>query len=145
MSPEAPRVGDVMSTRPRSLPRDATLREAARMMRDEGVGDVLVTVAGRLCGMVTDRDIVVRAVAEDWDARITSLGEVCTADLATVRPDDDAGTAVRLMRERAVRRIPVVDDARRPVGIVSLGDLARCDGGLSGPALEDIWKAPPNV
>ncbi|MEV5575573.1 CBS domain-containing protein [Spirillospora sp. NPDC052269] len=137
-------MSDVMTARPRSLPRDATLHEAARLMRDEGIGDVLVTVGGRLCGMVTDRDIVVRALAEDLDARITSLGEVCTADLATVRPEDGTGTAVRLMRERAVRRLPVVDAARRPVGIVSLGDLAGRDG-LSAPALEEIWRAPPNV
>ncbi|MFC5181764.1 CBS domain-containing protein [Actinomadura harenae] len=137
-------MSDVMTTRPRSLPRDATLHEAARLMRDEGVGDVLVTVDGRLCGMVTDRDIVVRAVAEDRDARITPLGEICSADLATVRPDDDTGTAVRLMRERAVRRLPVVDEARRPVGIVSLGDLAGRDV-LSLPTLEEIWKAPPSV
>ncbi|MEV4255559.1 CBS domain-containing protein [Spirillospora sp. NPDC049652] len=133
-----------MTRRPRSLPRESTLHEAARLMRDEGIGDVLVTAAGRLCGMVTDRDIVVRAVAEDWDARITSLGEVCTADLATVRPDDDAATAARLMRERAVRRLPVVDEKRRPVGIISLGDLADCDT-LSAPTLEEIWRAPPNL
>ncbi|MCP2337032.1 CBS domain-containing protein [Actinomadura rupiterrae] len=133
-----------MTVRPRSLPRDATLHDAARLMRDAGIGDVLVTVAGRLCGMITDRDIVVRAVAEDRDARIISLGEVCTADLATVRPDDDTATAARLMRERAVRRLPVVDEARRPVGIVSLGDLAINDG-VSAPTLEEIWRAPPNV
>ncbi|WP_026415160.1 CBS domain-containing protein [Actinomadura oligospora] len=137
-------MSDVMTVWPRSLPRDATLHEAARLMRDEDIGDVLVTVGGRLCGMVTDRDIVVRALAEDLDARITSLGEVCTADLVTVRPDDRTSTAVRLMRERAVRRLPVVDAARRPVGIVSLGDLVGRDG-LSAPALEEIWRAPPNV
>ncbi|MFC4910859.1 CBS domain-containing protein [Actinomadura gamaensis] len=137
-------MSDVMTARPRSLPRDATLHEAARLMRDEDIGGVLVTVAGRLCGMVTDRDIVVRALAEDRDPRIISLGEVCTADLATVRPDDDTATAVRLMRERAVRRLPVVDESRRPVGVVSLGDLAINDG-LTAPTLEEIWRAPPNV
>ncbi|MFD0691792.1 CBS domain-containing protein [Actinomadura fibrosa] len=136
------RVSDVMTSAPQTLPLDATLYEAARIMRDEGIGNVLVTYAGRLCGVVTDRDIVVRAVAESRDTTLTPLGDVCTAELTTVRPEDDTATAARLMSEQAVRRLPVVDAMHRPVGIVSLGDLA-VSGGGGGP-LPAISKAPPN-
>lgn len=137
-----PRVSDVMTVKPLTLPLDATLCEAARVMRDEGIGDVLVTFAGRLCGVVTDRDIVVRAVAESRDTSRTPLGDVCTAQLTTLRPDDDTGTAARLMSEQAVRRLPVVDAEHRPVGILCIGDLAVADG-EHGP-LSAISKAPPN-
>ncbi|MGP4021831.1 CBS domain-containing protein [Actinomadura sp. 3N407] len=137
-----PRVSDVMTAAPQTLPLDATLYEAARIMRDKGIGDVLVTYAGRLCGVVTDRDIVVRAVAESRDTSLTPLGDVCTAELTTVRPDDDTGTAVRLMCEQAVRRLPVVDAEQRPVGIICIGDLAIADGDV-GP-LTEISKAPAN-
>ncbi|TMQ93320.1 CBS domain-containing protein [Actinomadura soli] len=137
-----PRVSDVMTVEPLTLPLDATLYEAARIMRDEGIGDVLVTYAGRLCGVITDRDIVVRAVAESRDTSLTPLGDVCTAELTTVRPYDDTGTAARLMSEQAVRRLPVVDDEQRPVGIICIGDLAMADGQV-GP-LSEISKAPPN-
>ncbi|MFI0483987.1 CBS domain-containing protein [Actinomadura sp. 9N215] len=131
-----------MTVEPETLPLDATLYEAARIMRDRGIGDVLVTYAGRLCGVVTDRDIVVRAVAESRDTALTPLGDVCTAELTTVRPYDDTGTAARLMSEQAVRRLPVVDDEHRPVGIVCIGDLAVADG--DGGPLSEISKAPPN-
>lgn len=137
-----PRVGDVMTAEPMTLPLDATLYEAARIMRDRGIGDVLVTYAGRLCGVVTDRDIVVRAVAESRDTSLTLLSDVCTAELTTVHPEDDAGTAARLMGEQAVRRIPVVDAENRPVGIVCIGDLAVADG--QGGPLSEISMAPPN-
>ncbi|WP_131742595.1 CBS domain-containing protein [Actinomadura roseirufa] len=135
-------VSEVMTTAPQALPLDATLHEAALVMRDEGIGDVLVTYAGRLCGMITDRDIVVRAVAESRDAALTPLGDVCTAELATIHPDDDTTTAARLMGERAVRRLPVVDGEQRPVGIVTIGDLAVANG--DGGPLPAISKAPPN-
>ncbi|MEU5882758.1 CBS domain-containing protein [Spirillospora sp. NPDC047279] len=138
------RVGDLMTTRPCTLPLEATLYEAALVMRDEGIGGVLVTFSGRLCGVVTDRDIVIRAVAESRDASRTPLGDVCTADLTTVGPDDDAATAERLMREQCVRRLPVVDAEKRPVGILSLGDLVIADGEASA-VLSDISKAPPDM
>lgn len=138
------RVGDVMTSEPQALPLHATLYEAARVMRDKGIGDVLVTDGERLCGMVTDRDIVVRAVAERRNTVFTSLAEVCTAELAVLGPDDDTDTAVRLMREHAVRRLPVVDGRHRPIGIVTVGDLMLA--GLDGPGpLSEISKAPPGL
>ncbi|GAA4633930.1 CBS domain-containing protein [Actinoallomurus vinaceus] len=118
----AQKVRDVMTPEPVALPLDAPLTEAARLMRDQGVGGVLVTQAGRLCGLLTDRDIVVRAVAEGRDLRGTRLDQVCSAGVVTIGPDDETGAAVRLMRERGVRRLPVVEDGRA-VGIVSLRDV----------------------
>jgi CBS domain-containing protein len=116
------KVRDVMTPEPVALPLDAPLTEAARLMRDQGVGGVLVTQAGRLCGVVTDRDIVVRAVAEGRDLRGTRLHQICSAGVVTIGPDDETDAAVRLMRERGVRRLPVVEDGRA-VGIVSLHDV----------------------
>ncbi|KAB2342127.1 CBS domain-containing protein [Actinomadura rudentiformis] len=138
------RVSDLMTATPHTLPLEATLYEAARIMRDKGIGDVLVTLAGRLCGMVTDRDIVVRGIAECRDPSLTPLSDVCTAEITTVRPNDDTETAARLMREQAVRRLPVVDAEQRPVGIVSIGDLALANGEAPG-VLAAISKAPPHL
>ncbi|MET8140385.1 CBS domain-containing protein [Sphaerisporangium sp. NPDC005288] len=130
-----------MTHRPVCLPADAPVSKAARLMRDQAIGDVLVTRDDRLCGLVTDRDIVVRAVAEARDADSTPLGALCTSDLVTARPDQDVEDVIRLMRERAVRRLPVVVDGR-PVGIVSLGDMA-LENRPSSP-LSEISGAPPN-
>ena len=120
--PVSLRVHEVMTPSPATLPLDAPLTEAARLMRDDDVGDVLVTQDGRLCGLLTDRDVVVRAVAQGRDPAGTRLAEVCSAGVVTVGPDEAADSALRLMRDCAVRRLPVVQDGR-PVGIVSIGDL----------------------
>jgi CBS domain-containing protein len=135
------KVSDLMTCGPVTMPLEATLDEAARVMRDQGIGDVLVTADGMLCGVLTDRDIVIRAVAENLDLSHTALAEVCTAQVVTVNRDDDAAVAIELMRRRAIRRLPVVE-GRLPVGIISLGDLAIEQDGQS--ALSDISKAPPN-
>ena len=121
---------------------DQTLTNVARIMRDEGVGDVLVTEDGKLRGIVTDRDIVVRAVAEGLDPQRETVDAVFSGqDLATISPDAPLEEAVRLMREKAVRRLPVVENGR-PVGILSIGDLAieRDENSV----LADISVAPEN-
>jgi CBS domain-containing protein len=101
----------------------------------------VVEEEGRAAGILTDRDIVVRAIAEGRDPGSTTVGEVCSSDLTTLTPDQSIDDAVRLMREHDVRRLPVVQDGR-PVGIVSLGDLAvELD---PDSALADISAAPPN-
>ncbi|MGH3378391.1 MAG: CBS domain-containing protein, partial [Actinoallomurus sp.] len=102
-------VHEVMTPEPISLPLDAPLTEAARLMRDEEISGVLVTQDGRLCGLLTDRDIVVRAVAEGRDLTGTRLADICSAGIVTVSPDDGADTALRLMLDSAVRRLPVVE------------------------------------
>lgn len=135
-------VRDLMTADPIVLDAEATVAEAARCMRDRDVGDVLVRSDGRLCGIVTDRDLVVRCLAgEDSDPRQQSLAELCTQELLTLPPDADVEEAVQLMQENAVRRIPIVD-GDRPVGIVSLGDLAIARDRRS--CLGEISAAPPN-
>lgn len=118
------RVRDVMTRQVVYLPVGTPLDEAARAMRDADIGDVVVTDGPGLFGMVTDRDIVVRAVAEARDARRTTLGEVTTRDIVMIEQSSTAAEAATLMRQRSVRRILVCDADRQLVGIVSLGDLA---------------------
>jgi CBS domain-containing protein len=134
-------VREIMTQHPVTLPRSASISEAAKRMRDDDIGDVIVMDDGDMCGLVTDRDIVVRAVAEGADPQFTKVDEICTHDLVTVAPDDSLQKTAQLMRERAVRRVPVVEGGR-PVGIVSLGDLAielEQDAGLA-----DISAAESN-
>ncbi|MBA9007554.1 MULTISPECIES: CBS domain-containing protein [Thermomonospora] len=138
----AQKVGEVMTPVPVAVPPRCSLAEAAGQMRAHGIGDVLVVEEGRLRGLVTDRDIVVRAVADGRDVNTTTVGDVCSAELVTVSTADDADTAVRLMSEHAIRRIPVVD-GDRPVGIVSIGDLAVQRDEHS--VLADISAQPPNT
>jgi CBS domain-containing protein len=116
-------VREVMNGNVVTLPPSAPLVDAARRMRDADIGDVLVVDGGTLAGVVTDRDIVVRAIADGKDPQSTTLADVCSGDVVTVAPDDSIDHAAQVMRERAVRRVPVVD-GRNPVGIVSLGDVA---------------------
>jgi CBS domain-containing protein len=135
-------VADVMTTNPIVLDSDAPLAEAARAMRDSDIGDVIVLEEGAVCGIATDRDIVVRAIAAGKDPATTPIGDVCSKDVTTLAPESPVDDAVQLMRDRAVRRLPVVD-GDRPVGVVSLGDLAAKLDPQS--ALADISKAPPNA
>jgi CBS domain-containing protein len=134
-------IRDVMTTHPITFPATSSLVEAARAMRDSDIGDVMVTENGRLCGMVTDRDIAVRGVAEGHDVSSLTLGDICSRQLTTLSPMDNVDDAVRLMREKALRRLPVVDGGK-PVGIVSLGDLAVTQDPHS--ALGNISAAPAN-
>jgi CBS domain-containing protein len=137
------KVRDVMTGIPVMLRPEQTVTEAACAMRDFAVGCVIV--AGRRWhGMITDRDIVVRAIAESSDPATLTLSDVCSTDVAVVAPSDDLEDAVKIMRRRAVRRLPVVE-GHRAVGMLSLGDLALepdCD---TASALADISAAPPNA
>ena len=132
-------VRDVMTTDPITLDRDASLVEAARVMRDRGIGDVIVVEGEDAEGIVTDRDIVIRGVAEGADPNTTRLGQVVSGDLTSVAPDDPVERAIELMREKAVRRLPVLEGGK-PVGFVSLGDLAIQQD--AGSVLADISDEP---
>ncbi|MGX1226278.1 CBS domain-containing protein [Streptomyces ambofaciens] len=134
-------VRDVMTGDPVTVEPLTSVTAVARLMRDQDLGAVLVTEGDRLRSLVTDRDLVVRSVAEGGDPEQTTVAGACSDDMVTVRSDEELDHAVRLMSEHAVRRLPVVDDGR-PVGIVSLGDLAmECD---PESALGDISVARPN-
>ena len=116
-------VADVMTRDPATIERDDSTAEAARRMAAAGAGDVVVLSNGTPCGIVTDRDIAIRLVAEDKPGS-TPVGEIVTdTELTTVSPDTPLDQAIQLIRARAVRRLPVVERGRA-VGILSLGDLA---------------------
>ena len=134
-------VQDVMTRNPRTLDAGASIQEAARIMRDEDIGDVIVTDGDQVCGIETDRDIVVRAVADGKDPSQTKLRDVASMQPTTISPQDSVDDAIRIMREKAVRRLPVCENGRA-VGIVSLGDLAMERDEQS--VLADVSAAPPN-
>ena len=117
-------VGDVMTRQVIYLPAETTLDEAAAAMRDNRIGDVVVTEGPTLAGMVTDRDIVVRAVAERRDPAETTIGSIATRELVMIQQTATTEEAVNVMRERAVRRLLVCDADRQLVGIISMSDLA---------------------
>jgi len=132
-------IKDVMTTQAFTVEATSPIADAARIMSERDVGDVLVMKKGELCGIVTDRDIVVRALAKGvTDAKI---GDICSMDPVCLSPGDTVDKAVQLMREKAVRRLPIVEGGM-PVGMVSLGDLAMDRDPNS--ALADISAAPPN-
>src|SRR5688572_11812645 len=105
-------IREVMTENPTVLDADASVADAARIMRDEDQGDVLISRDGQLCGIVTDRDIVVRGVAETVDLATVRVGDLATRELVTVSPDDKVKEAVKLMRQEAVRRLPVMEDGK---------------------------------
>jgi CBS domain-containing protein len=139
---KAKSIRDVMTPDPLTLEMSATVADAAKAMKVAEVGPIpIVDPDGTVRGIVTDRDLVVRAIAEGRDPKSTRLGEVLSADITSVAPADSIDAAVKLMRERSIRRLPVIEDGRA-VGIVSIGDLAREQDRSS--ALADISSAPAN-
>jgi CBS domain-containing protein len=132
---------DVMTPNPTVCRPEDTARDAAALMRDQDIGDFLVQENGGALGIVTDRDIVTRAVAAGRDPENVHLGEIATSNIRTVDVDTPVDEVIRLMSDAAVRRIPVCEGGR-PVGIVALGDLARDRDPSS--LLGDISAAPPN-
>ena len=137
------RVSDVMTKQVVYLPAETTLDEAARVMKESDIGDVVVTDGATLAGMLTDRDIVVRAVAERADPARTTIGQITTREVVMIEQSSTASEAAALMRERNIRRVLVCDNDRKLVGIVSLGDLAmQLD---PNSALSDISEAAPNA
>ena len=134
-------IREVMTSDPITVSAGSTVMEAAQRMRDADVGPVIVMDDNGVAGIVTDRDITVRTVADGRNPSDVRVEEICSRDLTTLSPDDSVEDAVRLMREKAVRHLPVVEGGQ-PVGIVSIGDLAVEQQPDS--ALADISQAPPN-
>lgn len=133
---------DLMTSNVVSMPAGSSVTDAARAMRDSGIGDVIVTQNNKIAGIVTDRDITVRAVAEGKNPDQVSLSDICSGNVTSLSSSDDVSKAVQLMRQKALRRLPVVDNGKA-VGIVSIGDLAMQQD--SGSALADISAAKPNT
>ena len=131
-------VRDVMTSNPRTVSPNDSIQVAARIMREEDTGVVPIVENGRPVGILTDRDIVIRAIAEGTGCE-KAVREIATKDLVFVRPDASTKDAEKLMSERQIRRLPVVEGDRL-VGIVSLGDIAVKEGrdSRTGDTLESI-------
>jgi CBS domain-containing protein len=117
-------VADVMTRRVVYLPGETTVEEAAQAMRDQHIGDVVVTRGPTMTGLVTDRDIVVRAIAEGLPLKTTTIASIASRELIMVEHSATVEEAVQAMRERDVRRLLVCDSDRKLVGIISLSDVA---------------------
>lgn len=134
-------VQEIMTRNPLTLRESDMAIEAARIMREQGIGDVVVVKEdGDLCGMVTDRDLVTRVMAEGGDAAHTELGSICSREPMMLEPTSTVDEAEELMRRGAIRRLPVCE-GRRPIGIVTLGDIARAG---EEHVLGAISSAPPS-
>ncbi|MGI5419815.1 CBS domain-containing protein [Actinomadura luteofluorescens] len=137
----ATKVRDIMTGSPTSVSPELDIVTVARAMRDEQIGAVLVAEGDDLKGVVTDRDLVVRGLAAGGDPAQVKIGGIASKVTATVRPDDSTEKAAQIMRERSVRRLPVLENGR-PVGIVSIRDLASgASGEDAASALADIGAA----
>jgi CBS domain-containing protein len=136
------KVRDIMSPAPICMAATESVSAAAKAMKRHGIGNVLVLADGRLSGLLTDRDITIRVLADGRDPLTTRIGDICSTELVLLGPDDGVDRAAALVRDRAVRRIPVVQDGV-PVGVVSIGDLALERDERS--ALSGMSAAPPNL
>jgi CBS domain-containing protein len=134
-------VQELMSSNPKTVRPDHLVVDAANVMRDEDVGLVPVVDNNRLVGTVTDRDIVIRVVADGKDSGSVKVQEIASTDLVTVDPQQDLDDALRLMAQHQVRRLPVVEEDGRLVGIVAQADVARgADDSKTGELVEEISK-----
>jgi CBS domain-containing protein len=133
-------IKDVMTTNVRSCAPNDKVASAAKLMAQENVGPIPVVDGGRIVGLITDRDIVVRVVAEGKDPKTTTINEVASKDLVTVSPNEDLDDALKMMAERQVRRLPVVEGDRL-VGIVAQADIARMGKDKqTGEVVEEISR-----
>jgi CBS domain-containing protein len=134
-------IRDLMTTNPRSLESGSTVMEAARLMRDEDAGLIPVVEGEKLVGTVTDRDIAIRVVAEGKSPESITVGEIASRKLVTIDPQQDLDEALRLMARHQIRRLPVVEEDGRLVGIVAQADIARnASDAKTGDLVEDISK-----
>ena len=134
-------IRDIMTPNPRSVDSSVSAVEAARVMRDEDIGIVPMTEGDRLVGTVTDRDIAVRVVAEGRNPESTTVGEIASRELVTIDPQQGLDEALRLMARHQVRRLPVVEEDGKLVGIVAQADIAQhASDEQTGDVVEEISK-----
>jgi CBS domain-containing protein len=134
-------IRDLMTTNPRSVESGSTVVEAARLMRDEDAGLIPVCEGEKLVGTVTDRDIAIRVVAEGREPESITVGEIASRELVTIDPQQELDEALRLMARHQVRRLPVVEEDGKLVGIVAQADIARnASDAQTGDLVEDISK-----
>lgn len=139
-------VAEVMTRDPKTIPISSTAEQAARIMSDNDIGDVLLTgegaLDGKITGIVTDRDLVVRGAARGENLAKCSLTKLASTNMQWLSPEDSIDLAVEKMREGNLRRLPVVNEQQEAVGMVSLGDLAEERDPHS--VLGEISQAPAN-
>jgi len=137
------KVRDVMTDRPRCVTLEAPISEVAQLMESEDIGSLPVLEGDQLAGMITDRDIVLRAVAKGKDPRGMPVREVASRELVTVYADDDLSNALKKMASQQVRRLPVVDEENRLVGVLAQADVAlEVKEKAVGEMVEEISKSP---
>ena len=135
-------IRETMTANPCTIDADKTVDYAAKMMRDEDVGLAPIVEGDRLVGTLTDRDITVRVVAEGKDPASTKVSEVASKRLVTLDPQQDLDEALRLMAQHQVRRLPVVEEDGRLVGVVAQADIARHgDAAATGQVVEEISES----
>jgi CBS domain-containing protein len=141
MQTMAKSIHELMSTNPVAIDADQSVADAAKMLRDEDVGLAPIVERDRLIGTVTDRDIAIRVVADGKDPASTKVRQIASTDLVTVDPEQDLDEALRLMARHQVRRLPVVDESARLVGVVAQADVAReASVSQTGELVEEISK-----
>jgi CBS domain-containing protein len=134
-------IGEVMTADPCAIDADKPISYAAKMMRDEDVGLAPVVEGERLVGVLTDRDIAIKAVAEAKDPEQTTVREIASTDVVTATPDQGLDEALRLMAEHQIRRLPIVEDDGRLVGVLAQADIAlAADERKTGELVEEISK-----
>jgi CBS domain-containing protein len=134
-------IRDVMTSNPRTIEPSTPIHEAARLMRDENVGSLPIVEGDRLQGMLTDRDIAIRAVADGKDPKSTTAQDIASRDLVTIDPEQNLDEALRLMASHQVRRLPVCEEDGRLVGILAQADAAmKGDEREVGRTVEEISR-----
>lgn len=134
-------ITDLMTANPCSIDVDKSVAYAAKMMRDEDVGLAPIVEGDQLVGTVTDRDIAIRVVAEGKDPESTTVREIASTELVTIDPQQDLDEAVRLMAQHQVRRLPVVEEDGRLVGVLAQADIARAgEDRKTGELVEEISR-----
>lgn len=134
-------ITEAMTSNPRGVQTSTPVIEAAQLMKSEDVGSLPVLEGERLVGMVTDRDVAIRVVAEGKDPKTTAAGEIASKDLVTVDPQQDLDEGLRLMAQHKVRRLPVVEEDGRLVGILAQADVAKAGHDKkTGQVVEEISK-----
>jgi CBS domain-containing protein len=137
------KVHEVMTDRPRAVTPETTVSEAAQLMKQEDIGSLPILDGDQLAGMLTDRDIVVRAIAEGKDPKGMPVREIPSRDVVKVHADEDLSSALQLMASQQVRRLPVVDDDGRLVGVLAQADIAlQAKEKDVGEMVEEISKSP---
>ena len=134
-------IRDAMTSNPTSVQRTSTAAEVAQLMKSEDVGSIPIVENDQLVGIVTDRDLVLRVLAEGQDPQSTTVGDIASSDLVTIDPDQTLDEALRLMAQHQVRRLPVVEEDNRLVGMLAQADVAtEASDSRTGEMVEEISK-----